>query len=78
MSLHPESIGPVPEDTARVAHAAFPKLLQNAVAGDLGTDHKRCFRFSFLVLGSRYVQRLSHHAKRETRIENRETSLRNL
>lgn len=25
MSLHPESIGPVPEDTARVARAAFPK-----------------------------------------------------
>ena len=25
MSLHPETIGPVPEETARVAHAAFPK-----------------------------------------------------
>ena len=25
MSLHPNSIPPVPEDTARVAHAAFPK-----------------------------------------------------
>jgi transposase len=25
MSLHPASIGRVPEDTARVAHAAFPK-----------------------------------------------------
>ena len=24
MSLHPESIGEVPEQTARVAHAAFP------------------------------------------------------
>ena len=24
MSLHPEPIGPVPEETARVAHAAFP------------------------------------------------------
>src|SRR5437764_4032371 len=25
MSLQPEKIGPVPEETARVAHAAFPK-----------------------------------------------------
>ena len=25
MSLHPEPIPPVPEETARVAHAAFPK-----------------------------------------------------
>ena len=25
MSLHPHVIEPVPEDTARVAHAAFPK-----------------------------------------------------
>ena len=25
MSLHPTSLGPVPEDTARVARAAFPK-----------------------------------------------------
>src|SRR3954466_3375038 len=25
MSLHPQSIGPVPEDTARVARAAFPR-----------------------------------------------------
>lgn len=25
MSLHPETIGPVPEETARVAKAAFPK-----------------------------------------------------
>jgi transposase len=25
MSLHPEKIGPVPKETARVAHAAFPK-----------------------------------------------------
>ena len=24
MSLHPRPIGPVPEETARVAHAAFP------------------------------------------------------
>ena len=24
MSLHPEPIGPVPEETARVAQAAFP------------------------------------------------------
>ena len=25
MSLHPHALAPVPEDTARVAHAAFPK-----------------------------------------------------
>ena len=25
MSLHPHIIGPVPDETARVAHAAFPK-----------------------------------------------------
>jgi len=25
MSLHPHVVAPVPEDTARVAHAAFPK-----------------------------------------------------
>jgi transposase len=25
MSMHPQRIGPVPEDTARVARAAFPK-----------------------------------------------------
>ena len=25
MSMHPQPIGPVPEDTARVARAAFPK-----------------------------------------------------
>ena len=25
MSLHPDPLGPVPEETARVAHAAFPK-----------------------------------------------------
>ena len=25
MSLHPETMGPVPEETARVARAAFPK-----------------------------------------------------
>ncbi len=25
MSLHPEPIGPIPAETARVAHAAFPK-----------------------------------------------------
>jgi transposase len=25
MSMHPQPIAPVPEDTARVAHAAFPK-----------------------------------------------------
>ena len=25
MSLHPKPIPPVPEETARVAHAAFPK-----------------------------------------------------
>jgi hypothetical protein len=25
MSLHPKSIEPVPEETARIAHAAFPK-----------------------------------------------------
>ena len=25
MSLHPHALEPVPEDTARVAHAAFPK-----------------------------------------------------
>src|ERR1041384_926151 len=25
MSLHPHVIAPVPEDTARIAHAAFPK-----------------------------------------------------
>jgi hypothetical protein len=25
MSLHPHIVEPVPEDTARVAHAAFPK-----------------------------------------------------
>ena len=25
MSLHPHVIAPVPEETARVAHAAFPK-----------------------------------------------------
>ncbi len=24
VSLHPEPFGPVPEETARVAHAAFP------------------------------------------------------
>ncbi len=25
MSMHPQPIGPVPEDTARVARAVFPK-----------------------------------------------------
>jgi hypothetical protein len=25
MSMHPQPIGPVPDDTARVARAAFPK-----------------------------------------------------
>ena len=25
MSMHPQPIGPIPEDTARVAKAAFPK-----------------------------------------------------
>ncbi len=25
MSLHPQPVGPVPEETARVARAAFPK-----------------------------------------------------
>lgn len=25
MSLHPQSIGPVPEDTAHIARAAFPR-----------------------------------------------------
>jgi len=25
MSLHPQPVGPVPEETVRVAHAAFPK-----------------------------------------------------
>jgi transposase len=25
MSMHPQPIGPVPEDTARVTRAAFPK-----------------------------------------------------
>jgi transposase len=25
MSMHPQPIGPVPQDTARVARAAFPK-----------------------------------------------------
>lgn len=25
MSMHPQPIGPVPQDTARVAQAAFPK-----------------------------------------------------
>ena len=25
MSMHPQPIGPVPEDTARVARAGFPK-----------------------------------------------------
>jgi transposase len=25
MSMHPQPIGPIPEDTARVARAAFPK-----------------------------------------------------
>lgn len=25
MSLHPEAIGPVPDETARVARASFPK-----------------------------------------------------
>ena len=25
MSMHPQPIDPIPEETARVAHAAFPK-----------------------------------------------------
>jgi transposase len=25
MSLKPEDLGPIPEETARVAHAAYPK-----------------------------------------------------
>lgn len=25
MSLQPQSIGPIPEQTARIAHSAFPK-----------------------------------------------------
>ena len=37
MSLHPDPVGPVPEETARVARAAFPKgTLYLSVRGELG------------------------------------------
>ena len=42
MSLHPSPIPPVPEETARVAHAAFPKgtlyLEMRDVLGTMYTD----------------------------------------
>ena len=42
MSLKPEAIGPVPEETARGAHAAFPKgnvyMQMRAVLGTIYED----------------------------------------
>ncbi len=42
MSLHPHPIEPVPEETARIAHAAFPKgnlyLEMRDVLGTIYTD----------------------------------------
>ncbi len=38
MSMHPQPIAPVPEDTARVARAAFPKgNLYMKMRDELGT-----------------------------------------
>lgn len=41
MSMHPQPIAPVPEDTARVAHAAFPKgNMHMKVRDELGTIYQ--------------------------------------
>ncbi len=41
MSMHPQPIAPVPEDTARVAHAAFPKgNLYMKIRDELGTIYQ--------------------------------------
>ena len=41
MSLHPQAIGPVPEETARVARAAFPKgNLYLRIRDEVGTIYE--------------------------------------
>jgi len=53
MALHPEPVGPVPEETARVAHAAFPKGHRYLrLRDELGTIYEdTCFASLFPALG---------------------------
>jgi len=69
MTLHPHSIGPVPEETARIAHAACPKgnpyLHMRDLLGTLYDD--QLFAALFPPQGQPALARLSpgpdhHHA----------------
>ena len=50
MSMHPQAIGPIPEETVRVAHAAFPRgnpyLTMRDQLGPLSDDQDCATLFS--------------------------------
>jgi hypothetical protein len=68
MSLHPHVIAPVPEETARVARAAFPKghpyLTFRDALGIIFQDED--FRALFPGLGQPASLNLSHFVARKT------------
>jgi hypothetical protein len=46
MSLHPQVLCPIPEETVRVAHAAYPKgFLYLRIRDELGTLYKETIPF---------------------------------
>jgi hypothetical protein len=62
MSLHPQAAYPIPEDTQRVARAAFPGLnptsaLLGAISAAGAAQMKANCSFSFIIAHYRLVQR---------------------
>ena len=69
MSLHPTEVGPVPEETARVAHAAFPSGNVYVRMRDTlrGLYDDAAFAPLFAVRGRPPVRRRSSDCSRPTR-----------